>query len=60
MDTLVHAGPTRFDFVLGAMGASIFCGGAVGLLSSVPLYVAGCVSSLLAAGVVVGATAGEC
>jgi hypothetical protein len=59
MDTLVHAGPTRFDFVLGAMGASIFFGGVVGLLSSIPLYIAGGVSSLFAAGVLIGATAGE-
>ncbi|WP_129112914.1 hypothetical protein [Halegenticoccus tardaugens] len=42
------AAPTRFDLILLLVGAILFAGGAVGLLSAIPLYVAGGVSSLAA------------
>ncbi|WP_175501477.1 hypothetical protein [Halogeometricum limi] len=51
--------PTRFDYLLGVMGVSLACAAILGVLSSVPLYLAGSVGSLLAAGVLVGGTLGE-
>ncbi|SFG56993.1 hypothetical protein SAMN04488063_2450 [Halopelagius inordinatus] len=53
------AGPTRYDYQLGAMGMSLASGGVVGLLSSIPLYVAGSLGALVAAVVVVVGTATE-
>ncbi|MUV57945.1 hypothetical protein SAMN04487947_2845 [Halogeometricum rufum] len=51
--------PTRFDYLLGAMGASLFCAALLGALSAVPIYLAASVGSLIAAGVGIGGTLGE-
>jgi tetratricopeptide (TPR) repeat protein len=59
MSVLPADEPTRFDYLLGAMGASLFCAALLGALSAVPLYLAASVGSLVAAGVGVGGTLGE-
>lgn len=52
-------GPTRYDYQLGVMGMSLVSGGAVGVLSSIPLYVAGSLGALLAAVVLIVGTVTE-
>lgn len=59
MAALLEVAPTRFDYVLGGMGVSLACGGAVGVASAVPLALAGSVGSLLATLVLLVGTAGE-
>ncbi|RLM57259.1 hypothetical protein DVK02_05630 [Halobellus sp. Atlit-31R] len=49
VETLPQDAPTRFDYVLGGMGVSLACGGAVGVLSAVPVAAASGVASAVAA-----------
>lgn len=51
--------PTRFDYVLGGMGLSLACGGAVGVASAVPIAVASGVASVLAAAMLLVGTVGQ-
>jgi hypothetical protein len=52
-------GPTRYDIQLGVMGVSLVSGAAVGVLSSVPLFLAGSLGALLAATVALLGTLAE-
>ncbi|MFB6090588.1 MAG: hypothetical protein ABEJ97_05965 [Halobellus sp.] len=51
--------PTRYDYVLGGMGLSLVCGGAVGIASAVPLAVASSVASVVAAAMLLLGTVGQ-
>ncbi|MFB6091801.1 MAG: hypothetical protein ABEK02_02195 [Haloquadratum sp.] len=57
MSAVPRGAPTRIDYVLGGMGASLACGGAVGVASAVPLGVASSIASVVAAVLLVVGTA---
>lgn len=48
MSLIPPAAPTRFDMILFFVGATLLTGGIAGVLSTIPLYIASAVSSLIA------------
>ncbi|SEO25791.1 hypothetical protein SAMN04487948_101378 [Halogranum amylolyticum] len=48
MSLVPPAAPTRFDLILFVVGATLLTGGLAGVLSTIPLYAASAVSSLVA------------
>ena len=50
---------TRYDYVLGGMGASLLCGGALGVASTIPFSIASGVASVVATAMLLIGTVGQ-